>query len=407
MRLRGSVLVLAVAVASLLAGRSALGDDMSDIADWCATKATAPSSVIICSDPELRRMAVIRNKIFADARAALSVDKMNELTASQNHWIHEYTTACGAPVNGRPVTLPVSQGIVDCYKKAGRERVTELIRYVRTDIPNYQIPIVTGSTAPIPAGSGVATAKGNTTFQVVGIPSNDVLNVRAQPTSQSRIVGMLPPSSGGIVYEDRRSDDGHWFLIRYGDTTGWVASRYLREESPPNTVALPLTAPAPPASPPSADQAARQQAAAEERERLQKHAAQEKLKGRLDDLGFKLLEPVDLSLDWKAYVANQTKVALVGTYLEANDVEELSTPDNKDQPTIRLYTNDASRAARKQCWNAATATSRFPCVRWPSERSSKDVYATRANLTRKRSPASRCKRHMLSRNVRYCGAGLR
>jgi hypothetical protein len=87
MRLRGSVLFLAVAVPSLLAGRSALGDDMSDIADWCATKATAPSSVIICSDPELRRMAVTRNKIFADARAALSVDKMNELTVSQNHWI--------------------------------------------------------------------------------------------------------------------------------------------------------------------------------------------------------------------------------------------------------------------------------------------------------------------------------
>jgi hypothetical protein len=166
---------------------------------------------------------------------------------------------------------------------------------------------------------------------------------------------MIPPNSGGIVYEDRRSDDGHWLLIRYGDTTGWVASRYLREESPPNTVAPPRTALPPPASSPSADRAARERAAAEERERLQKHAEQEKLKRRLDDLGFRLLEPIDLSLDWKAYVANQTKVALIGTYLEANDVEELSTPDNKDQPTIRLYTNDATRAARKamlECRNS-------------------------------------------------------
>ena len=35
--------------------------------------------------------------------------------------------------------------------------------------------------------------------------------------------------------------------------------------------------------------------------------------------------------------------------------KELSTPDNKDQPNIRLYTTDASRAARKtmlECRNS-------------------------------------------------------
>jgi hypothetical protein len=42
-------------------------------------------------------------------------------------------------------------------------------------------------------------AYGNRTL--LGIPSNDVLNVREQPTSQSRIVGLIAPNGTGIVYE--------------------------------------------------------------------------------------------------------------------------------------------------------------------------------------------------------------
>jgi hypothetical protein len=68
----------------LLAPRAARPDDMSDMASWCATQATAPSSVVICSDLELRRMAVIRNKIFADARANLSEADMKELEHFHN-----------------------------------------------------------------------------------------------------------------------------------------------------------------------------------------------------------------------------------------------------------------------------------------------------------------------------------
>lgn len=89
---------------------------------------------------------------------------------------------------------------------------------------------------------------------------------------------------------------------------------------------------------------------------MQRRAEQEKLTGKLQDLGFQLLTPVDLDLDWKALMTNKTRVAVRGTYLESNDVEELSTPDNKDQPQIRLYTDDASRNARKimfECRNSS------------------------------------------------------
>src|SRR5437762_1373460 len=59
--------LLGVFAAAVLLSGETRADDMSDISDWC-TKVTAPSNVVICSDPELRRSAVVRNKIFEDAR---------------------------------------------------------------------------------------------------------------------------------------------------------------------------------------------------------------------------------------------------------------------------------------------------------------------------------------------------
>jgi len=128
----------------ILATPLAYADDMSDMANWCATQATAPSSLIICSDFELRRLAVVRNKIFEDARAVLAEDDMRELSAEQNRWIHDYTAKCGAPVNGPPLRLPVSQEVIDCYKKAARERVAKLVKDLRDIIPNYREPAITG-----------------------------------------------------------------------------------------------------------------------------------------------------------------------------------------------------------------------------------------------------------------------
>ncbi len=332
-------------------------------------------------------MAVIRNKILADARANLSPKDMQNLENAQYRWIHQYTAACGASVNGPPVSLPVRQEIIDCYEQAAKGRVAELVRQLREVIPNYQLPMISGA-ALAPVGGSLVTDK--TAFKVVDIPSNDVLNVREKATSQSRIVGMIPPNGTGIVFAGNQTDDGRWFFVRYGNTTGWVASRYLREEQ------LSTAAPPPPSPPPpsfSSDRAAeeerqqRQKQAEEERQKqaeaerqrqaeleqqqrqkqaeaerqvLQKKAEEEQLIAKLKELGFRLLTPVDLDLDWKTFMSNNTKVAVRGTYIEAHDVEELFTPGNKDQPRIRLYTDDASRTARKvmlECRNSNFALS--------------------------------------------------
>jgi uncharacterized protein YecT (DUF1311 family) len=129
----------------------ALADDMSDITDWCA-KATRPSSVVICSDPELRRMAVIRNKIMGDARAHFSPEDMQEFSRDQNNWIHEYTASCGADTNGPAINPPIKPEIIDCYRRAGRDRVAEMVRAVREVVADYKAPVIDGnpSQPPVP-----------------------------------------------------------------------------------------------------------------------------------------------------------------------------------------------------------------------------------------------------------------
>lgn len=379
-----SALALTAATVLLLTIPSAFADDMSDMADWCATEATAPSSVVICSDPELRRMAVVRNKIFADARANLSPDEMKELETDQNQWIHEYTGSCGASVNGPPMAIPIPLEIIDCFRRAGRERIAELVRQLRDVIPNYQVPAVSGVGPESNPASAATAGNIKTTFRVVGIPSNDVLNIREQATAQSRIVGVIPPNATGIIYEGHRTDDGGWLLIRYGDTTGWAASRYLQPLPVPSDArerekaaeaeraaeaqraaeaerAAEAKRAAEAQQAADAKRAAEAQRAAEEtRRQLQKKAAEDQLKAKLNELGFQLLEPADLDLDWKTFMANNAKVAVRGTYVEVNDVEVLSTPDNKDLPTVQLFTSDASRAARKvmlECRNSDFAFS--------------------------------------------------
>uniref|UniRef100_UPI0019548744 hypothetical protein n=1 Tax=Escherichia coli TaxID=562 RepID=UPI0019548744 len=47
--------------------------------------------------------------------------------------------------------------------------------------------------------SGAANAQSTTTFQVVGVRMNDVLNVREFPTADARVIDVIPPDARGVV----------------------------------------------------------------------------------------------------------------------------------------------------------------------------------------------------------------
>ncbi len=61
-------------------------------------------------------------------------------------------------------------------------------------------------------------------FDVRGVASDDVLNVRAEPSGSARIVGSLPPDAQGVEVVERQ---GNWGRVNVGDGTGWTSLRYL------------------------------------------------------------------------------------------------------------------------------------------------------------------------------------
>jgi uncharacterized protein YecT (DUF1311 family) len=120
-----------------------------DLDGWCA-QAQKASSIVICSDPELRQQALARNKLFDVAKQRLSADAFKALSDEQNGWIKAYTAACGVSVDGPPPSLPIPQSVIDCYRKESRIRTANLAQ--RLSEPNAGPP-ATAYSSPSPAVS--------------------------------------------------------------------------------------------------------------------------------------------------------------------------------------------------------------------------------------------------------------
>ncbi|MEM7399548.1 MAG: SH3 domain-containing protein [Pseudomonadota bacterium] len=74
-------------------------------------------------------------------------------------------------------------------------------------------------------GGGGGGGAVNPAFRcVVGVASNDVLNVRSGPGASNRIVGQLPPGTCFVEVIDQR---GGWYKVSKDGTRGWVNGRYL------------------------------------------------------------------------------------------------------------------------------------------------------------------------------------
>lgn len=61
--------------------------------------------------------------------------------------------------------------------------------------------------------------------RVVGVASNDVLNVRNGPSASHKIVGFIPPDGTGV---DAEGEDGaKWWRVQYKGVSGWANMDYL------------------------------------------------------------------------------------------------------------------------------------------------------------------------------------
>lgn len=101
------------------------------------------------------------------------------------------------------------------------------------------------------AGPVRAEADGPDFFRVVGVAANDVLNIRAEPSSRSARIGAVPHDGnglrnlgcrGGLTFEQfnaatpaerEAGRKTRWCRIEYRGITGWVAGWYLGEGNRP------------------------------------------------------------------------------------------------------------------------------------------------------------------------------
>jgi uncharacterized protein YecT (DUF1311 family) len=113
--------------------------------EWCKT-VKLPSSVALCSDPELRVLAVERQHAFDEARSRLNPEQQKALLSDQNGWIRSYASACG--LTDAPPQIPLPAAIKDCMIQAGRGRVAYLHAYGGTSPKNAQVGSPVSLTPP-------------------------------------------------------------------------------------------------------------------------------------------------------------------------------------------------------------------------------------------------------------------
>jgi clan AA aspartic protease (TIGR02281 family) len=100
----------------------------ADVLDaWC-TQVQLPSSIALCSDPELRALTIERQHAFDAARGRVGEAQYPVLAADQSAWVVSYPKACGlAPDSPPPIPLP--RQARDCMANAGRARIAYLNAY--------------------------------------------------------------------------------------------------------------------------------------------------------------------------------------------------------------------------------------------------------------------------------------
>jgi clan AA aspartic protease (TIGR02281 family) len=89
---------------------------------------TYPPSVVLCSDPELGRLADERQEAINAARARIGEQAWPALWEDQKRWVRSYSTACGVPPD-RPPPDPIPASVIACFKRAGEARVAYLRAY--------------------------------------------------------------------------------------------------------------------------------------------------------------------------------------------------------------------------------------------------------------------------------------
>src|SRR6266851_1179668 len=139
MRTRAALVLTALAVATV-------GARADELDGWCA-QAKKASSIIICSDPELRQQALNRNKLFDAAKQKLRPEDYTALNSEQTRWVKSYTARCGVGLDDPVPTLPIAENVIQCYRLASRAR-TAYLEARLTLLSSAAPPTASGTLSP-------------------------------------------------------------------------------------------------------------------------------------------------------------------------------------------------------------------------------------------------------------------
>jgi hypothetical protein len=108
---------------------------------------TLPSTIVICSDPELMRLADERQATINEARARIGEDRWPGLREDQKAWVRSYATTCGVPPD-RPPQIPVPISVKECFRQAAEARIAFIRAYGGTEGASVSPPGTTVDTRP-------------------------------------------------------------------------------------------------------------------------------------------------------------------------------------------------------------------------------------------------------------------
>jgi uncharacterized protein YecT (DUF1311 family) len=146
MRLAAALVVLTIAVPAEVSA--------DELDGWCAQVQKA-SSIVICSDVQLRAETLKRQKLFDLLKERLTPDPYKALLADQNSWVKTYTARCGVSLDDLPPSLPISSNVVDCYLRESRLRTADLTRRYSWALPQE----IVGTPVPSPAAPSTTRPK--------------------------------------------------------------------------------------------------------------------------------------------------------------------------------------------------------------------------------------------------------
>jgi hypothetical protein len=130
--IRRLVLISLAAVALNLPGVAECRAD-----DWC-TRPSKPENIVICADPELRRLAEERVRVLDIAHRQLAPDAYKHLSDNELSWTNTYTAKCHVAATGPAPPLPIAHDVIECYKYETEAHIAELNAYLHQQIPGYQ-----------------------------------------------------------------------------------------------------------------------------------------------------------------------------------------------------------------------------------------------------------------------------